>query len=199
MTQTIDDAEAARITAYLDAEAQPPGPTAHIVFGTNQAIPAELVARRYHQRLAPLIVLTGGVNRHTGVIEALEHRRTLLELGVPEAVIRHESRSETTRANVEYALPFVYGARQSGLMLTAVCKWYHRRAIQLLRAFLPDEPAFHAVTWDPIYDGAELTRSNWRTRSPTAADRVLHEWHVIPERLADGSLREVELVDGAWR
>lgn len=33
--QTISAAEAARITAYLDIEAPPPGPSANVVFGTN--------------------------------------------------------------------------------------------------------------------------------------------------------------------
>ena len=132
-------------------------------------------------------------------MEAQEHRRILLAHGVPEAVIHHESASETTRANLEQALPFLEEALRSGLTLTAVCKWYHRRAIQLLRAFLPDVPSFHAVTWEPIYDGAALTRANWSCSSATAARRVLREWQVIPERLANGSLVEVELVDGTWR
>jgi hypothetical protein len=100
---------------------------------------------------------------------------------------------------VERALPFLYEALRSGLVLTAVCKWYHRRAVQLLRAFLPDEPFFHAVTWEPVYDGVTVTRTDWWFQSAVAAQRVLREWRVIPERLAAGSLEEVELIDGAWR
>ncbi|MGH3614393.1 MAG: YdcF family protein [Pseudonocardia sp.] len=199
MDETIIAADVARITAYLDVEAHPTMPTAHIIFGTNQTTPAEMVARRYHQGLAPFIILTGGVNRHTGVLEAIEHRRVLLEHGVPEAVVRYEDSSTTTRGNVERALPLLHEAQRSGLVLTAVCKWYHRRAIQLLRALLPSEPFFHAVTWEPIYDGVTVTRSDWWLKSPVAAQRVLKEWRVIPERLAAGSLKEVELVDGAWR
>ncbi|MGH3822946.1 MAG: YdcF family protein [Pseudonocardiaceae bacterium] len=174
-------------------------PTGHIIFGTNQAAPAELVARRYHQGLAPFIILTGGVNRYTGVLEAIEHRRILLEHGVSEATLRYEDSSTTTQGNVEQALPFLHEALHSGLVLTAVCKWYHRRAIQLLRALLPAEPFFHAVTWEPVYDGVTVTRAGWWLESPVAAQRVIKEWRVIPERLAAGSLKEVELIDGAWR
>lgn len=199
MNEAISDADATRITAYLDADAAPTAPSAHLVFGTNQPIPADLVARRYHEGLAPFIILTGGLNRHTGTVEAQEHRRILLAHDVPEAVIRQEGMSETTKANVEHALPLLEEALRSGLTLTAVCKWYHRRAIQLLRAFLPDVPSFHAVTWEPVYDGAALTRANWWRASPTVARRVNREWQVIPERVANGSLVEVELVDGAWR
>lgn len=199
MDERISTADATRITAYLDVAALPAMPTAHIIFGTNQLIPAELVARRYHQGLAPFIILTGGMNRHTGVMEAIEHHRVLLERGVPEAAMCYEDSSTTTRGNVERALPFLHEALRSGLVLTAVCKWYHRRAIQLLRALLPDEPFFHAVTWEPVYDGVTVTRADWWFKSPVAAQRVLREWRVTPERLAAGSLKEVELIDGAWR
>lgn len=197
--ETIGAEDAARITAYLDVEAPPTKPAAHIVFGTNQPTPAEVVARRYHQGLAPLIILTGGVNRHTGIIEAQEHRRILLEHDVPETVIRCEDASVSTRGNVERVLPFLHEALRSGLVLAAVCKWYHRRAIQQLRLLLPEAPLFHAVTWEPVYDGVKVTRSDWWFRSPVAAQRVLREWRLIPERLADGSLKEVELVGSAWR
>src|SRR5262249_43739871 len=145
------------------------------------------------------IILTGGVNRHTGVLEAIEHRRVLLAHGVPEAVMRYEDSSVTTRGNVEQALPFLREALHSDLVLTAVCKWYHRRAIQLLRALLPEEPFFHAVTWEPVYDGVTVTRSDWWLKSPVVQRRVLKEWRVIPERLMAGLLKEVELIDGAWR
>lgn len=199
MPDHVSSADAAHITAFLDAEAPPGEPTAHIVFGTNQPIPAELVARRHHQGLAPLIILTGGANRHTGVVESVEHRRVLVALGVDDRVIRHEAASLTTQENVELALPFLCEALESGLKVTAVCKWYHRRALHLLRRYLPDVPGFHAVTWEPIYDGVTLTRSNWWHTSHAAADRVLHEWGAIPERLAAGSLAYVDRVDGAWR
>jgi uncharacterized SAM-binding protein YcdF (DUF218 family) len=197
--QPISDRDAATITAYLDVHAPPEGPAVHVVFGTEQATPAELVAQRYQRGLAPLIILTGGVNRHTGVIEAEEHRRVLLERGVPESAIRYEDRSTTTQGNIEQALPFLRAELGSGVPLTAVCKWYHRRAIQGLRALLPQVQRFHAVTWEPWYGGVTVTRSNWWFRSPVGAQRVLREWRVIPERLEAGSLREVVLVDGAWR
>ena len=199
MTLHISAADAARMTAFLDAEAAPSEPTAHIVFGTNQRIPAELVAQRHHAGLAPLIILTGGMNRRTGVVESVEHRRVLVELGVDDSVIRHEATSLTTEANVELALPFLLEALESGLKLTAVCKWYHRRALHLLRRYLPDVPSFHGITWEPIYDDLALTRSNWWHTSHGAASRVLHEWRAIPERLAAGSLADVERIDGAWR
>ena len=105
--EAISAEDAARITAYLDVHAPATKPTAHIVFGTNQPTPAEVVAGLYHEGLAPLIILTGGVNRHNGIVEAQVHRRILLERDVPEGVIRYEDTSATTRENVEQALPFL--------------------------------------------------------------------------------------------
>jgi len=54
------------ITAYVDIEARPPDdePTALILSGTNQAAPAVIAAGRYHHGLAPLLIATGGINRH---------------------------------------------------------------------------------------------------------------------------------------
>jgi uncharacterized SAM-binding protein YcdF (DUF218 family) len=180
MTSTVEEfpspAEAERIAAHLDVDAPPAEPSAHIIFGTRLGTPAELVAQRYHQGLAPLIILTGGANRHTGVVEAHLHRRLLLEHGVPEMGIRYEDSSTTTGENVERALPFLHEAIESGLGLTAVCKWYHRRAIQRLRLLVPEVPYFHAVTWEPAtVDGIQITRSEWFKLAATAQP-VLKEW-----------------------
>lgn len=82
--------------------------------------------------------------------------------------------------------------------LTAVCKWYHRRAIQRLRLLVPEAPYFHAVTWEPAtVDGMQIIRSEWFQLAATAQP-VLKEWRVIPG-LADGTLREIKLVRDAWR
>jgi hypothetical protein len=203
MTTSVEElpspAEAERIAAYLDVDAPPTEPSAHIIFGTRLATPAELVAQRYHEGLAPLIILTGGANRHTGVVEAHLHRRLLLEHDVPETAIRYEDSSTSTGENVERALPFLHEALESALSLTAVCKWYHRRAIQRLRLLVPEAPYFHAVAWEPAtVDGIPITRSKW-FKSAATAPPVLKEWRVIPKALADGTLREIELVHGAWR
>jgi uncharacterized SAM-binding protein YcdF (DUF218 family) len=112
------------ITVFVDIEAPPPDgcPTAHIIFGTNQAKPAEIVAKRYHRGLAPLIIATGGANRHNGINEGREFHRLLVERGVADTAIRVEDQSANTWQNVEFALPFLREALGSGLPITAVCK-----------------------------------------------------------------------------
>jgi hypothetical protein len=78
----------AAITAYVDIEAPPPDePTAHVIFGTNQAQPAAVVARRYRHGLAPLVIATGGINRHNGVVEGQMFRQLLNASGVQDSSI----------------------------------------------------------------------------------------------------------------
>ncbi len=79
---TLSPAQIVKITAYADIEAPPPDiPTAHLIFGTNQAQPAAIVAERYRRGLAPLVIATGGVNRHNGIIEGREFRKILTGSG----------------------------------------------------------------------------------------------------------------------
>jgi uncharacterized SAM-binding protein YcdF (DUF218 family) len=133
---TGEDTSAEQITAittFVDIEAPPRGdePTAHIIFGTNQVKSAAIAAERYHHGLAPLIITTGGVNRHNGIVEGHEFRRQLLDGGVLDAAIRCEDKSVNAWQDVQFTLPFLLEALGSGLRITAICKWYHRRAVHL--------------------------------------------------------------------
>lgn len=200
---SVDNLSSARIgeiTAFVDIEAPPPEeePTALLVFGTNQARPAEIAAERYHRGLAPLIIATGGVNRHNGIVEGREFRRLLVERGVPDAAIRHEDRSVNTWQNVELSLPFLREALHSGLRIAAISKWYHRRTIHCLATLLPDLGPFHAISWEPVYAGRPVTRADWLF-IPDGKRRVIREWEEVPRRVAEGSFRDARQVDGAWR
>ncbi|MEU1880024.1 YdcF family protein [Streptosporangium sp. NPDC020072] len=198
MTDDIDHEQISAITAFVDT-ATPPSdePTAHLIFGTNQIRPAEIAAERYHRGLAPMIIVTGGVNRHNGIVEAAMFHRFLLERGVPDDVIRYEDRSANTWQNIEFALPFLREALERELTVTAICKWYHRRAIHILKTFVPDIGAFHVITWDPVYAGQPVTRTNW-PHIPDGRRRVIREWQEVPRRVAEGSFTDVKLVNGTW-
>jgi hypothetical protein len=194
----LSSEQIAEITAFVDIEAPPDRPTAHIIFGTNQSIPADIVADRYHQGLAPLVIATGGVNRHNGIVEGREFLRLLVERGVPEAAIRYEDQSVNTWQNVELALPYLREAVESGLSITAVSKWYHRRAIHSLRTVMPDVDAFFAIPWEPIYAGTPVTRTNW-PRNPEGKRRVIRERQEVLRRINDGTFKAASLTNGAWR
>lgn len=200
---TGDDLSAgqiALITSYVDIDAPPPDgqPAAYLIFGTNQiAAAAQIAAGRYHRGLAPLIITTGGVNRHNGIVEGREFAAYLTGHGVPERVIRVEDTSANTPQNVEFALPYLREALDSGLPVTAVCKWYHRRAVHLLKTLVPGIGPFHVSTWEPVYDGQPVTRTGW-PGIPGGRRRVIREWQEVSRRVADGSLKDAHLADGAW-
>jgi hypothetical protein len=190
--------DVAAITSFVDVTAPPVGPTAHLLFGTNQTLPADMVANRYHDGLVPLIVVTGGVNRHDGMVESREFRRRLVEKGVKESDIRGEERSLNTQQNVQFVLSHLREVFRSGIAITAVCKWYHRRAIHWLATLLPEAEAIHAITFEPIFSGIPITRDNWHSH-PDGRHRVLREWHEVPQRIANGSFVELQRVDDTWR
>ncbi|MFE7130325.1 YdcF family protein [Streptomyces sp. NPDC057638] len=188
------------IARAVDIEAPPPPdrPTAHLVFGTNQTRPVEIAAERYHRGLAPLIILTGGVNRHTGIVEGRVFHGLLRERGVPDSAIRYEDRSANTWQNVEFALPYLREAVAEGWTITAVAKWYHRRAVHCLATLAPFAAPFHALSWDPVYAGRTVTRQDW-TATPDGRRRVLREAEEVPRRVADGGFAAVRRAGGAWR
>ncbi|MBO2454889.1 YdcF family protein [Actinomadura barringtoniae] len=183
----------------MDIEAPPPSeePTAHVVFGTNQVQPIDLVAERYHQGLAPLIIATGGVNRHTGIVEGRWFHELLSLRGVPDQAIRVEDRSSDTEQNVEFSLAFIREALSSGLAITAVSKWYHRRTLHALKTRVPEIGAFYGLSWEPVYAGRLVTRAEW-PRIPDGERRVVREWDEVRRRVADGSLQPVQKLNGVW-
>jgi uncharacterized SAM-binding protein YcdF (DUF218 family) len=200
VTDDLTSQQAAEITAYVDIDAPPPDgqPVALVLFGTNQAAPAQIAAERYHRGDAPLIIATGGVNRHTGIIEAREFARQLHDAGVPPAAIRVEDQSADTWQNVELSLPYLQEALASGLRLTVVSKWYHRRAVMALHTRLPEAGPLHAIAWEPVYAGALVTRNNWPD-IPDGRRRVIREWQEVSRRVNDGSYLPARKQDGTWQ
>jgi uncharacterized SAM-binding protein YcdF (DUF218 family) len=199
---TDGDLSAARIaalTADVDIDAPPPdtAPTALVLFGTNQPAPARIAADRYHRGLAPLIIATGGVNRHNGIVEGREFARQLAAASIPASAVRIEDQSKDTWQNVELSMPYLREALAMGLPLVAVSKWYHLRAVYCLRAQLPEAVPLYAIGWEPVYAGMLVTRNNWPS-SPDGQRRIIRESQEVPRRVADGSYRPAEKKNGAW-
>jgi uncharacterized SAM-binding protein YcdF (DUF218 family) len=138
------------------------------------------------------------VNRHDGIIEGRELRDLLADRGVPGEAIRVEDQSANTWQNVELAFPYIREALDAGLAVTAICKWYHRRAIHILKTLAPDVGAFHVITWEPTYDDQPVTRTSWH-HIPSGERRVAREWEEVRRRVADGSFKDTIRTGGAWR
>lgn len=190
----------AAITAAVDIEAPPPDgePAAIVLFGTNQLeAPVRIAAGRYHRGLAPVIIATGGVNRHNGITEGREFARKLAALGVPDNAVRVEDQSKDTWQNIELSLPYLREALGMGLPLVAVSKWHHLRAVYCLRTQLPDAVPLYAISWEPVYAGTSVTRESW-PGIPDGRRRVVRESQEVPRRVAEGSYLPAQKKDGAW-
>ena len=190
----------AALTAGVDIDAPPPDsePVALVLFGTNQAVPAQIAAARYHADAAPLVIATGGINRHDGIIEGREFARQLTQAGVPDSVIRIEDQSKDTWQNVELSLPHLREALAMGLRLAVVSKWYHLRTVYCLATQLPQAAPFYAISWEPLYAGTLVTRTSW-PKIPDGRRRVLRESKEVPRRVFEGTYRAVQKTDGAWQ
>lgn len=188
------------LAAAVDIEASPADrePVALVLFGTNQAASAQIAAARYHAGAAPLVIATGGVNRHNGIIEGREFVRQLTGAGVPSDVIRVEDQSRDTWQNVELSLPYLREALARDLRLAVVSKWYHLRTIYCLATLLPEAAPFHAISWEPAYAGTLVTRASW-PKIPDGRRRVLRESQEVPRRVAEGTYRAARKADGAWQ
>jgi hypothetical protein len=84
-----------------------------------------------------------------------------------------------------------------GLRLAVVSKWYHLRAVDCLRTLLPEAVPFYAISWEPAYAGALVTRTSW-PKIPHGRRRVIRESEEVPRRVADGSYRAARKANGAW-
>jgi len=200
MSEDLASEQVAVITARVDIDAPPPPgePAALVMFGTNQAAPAVIAADRYHRGVAPLVIATGGVNRHNGIVEGRDFARQLTETGVPASAIRVEDHSADTWQNVEMSLPYLHEALAAGLHLCAVSKWFHLRTVYCLRTLLPDAPPLWAIGWEPVYVGQMVTRESW-PGIPDGRRRVLREAGEVPRRVAEGSYLPAVKKDGAWQ
>ncbi|MGW2048806.1 YdcF family protein [Streptomyces sp. NPDC001858] len=188
------------IVDFVDIEAPPPQdePTAHFLFGTDQTQPVDIAAEQYHKGLAPLIITTGGINRHSGVVEARKFHDLLIKQGVPDSAIRCEEQAANTWQNVEFSRGYLQEALQSGLKVTAISKWYHRRTLHCLATLVPGIGPFYAISWEPVYAGRVVSRTDWPA-IPDGRRRVIREWEEVPRRVSEGSFKGVYRVNGAWR
>ena len=108
-----------------------------------------------------------------------------------------EDQSADTWQNVDLAMPYLREALASGLRLAAVSKWYHRRAVMVLRTRLPQAGPFYAIGWEPVYAGMLVTRESW-PKIPDGKRRVIRERQEVARRIDDGSYLPAEKRDGMW-
>lgn len=154
----------------IDAAAPGSGPSDVIfVFGSLHVNAAEVAADRYHKGHAPWVIVTGGESRaRVGHFEAEILAETLRSHGVPEERVIVEAHSTTTLENVEFAEALLREQVGDVRRVTAVVKWFHRRALVLLAAQLASVERIYAADYEPldVLTGKHLLRRTWEQTSP---------------------------------
>lgn len=185
----------AEIAAYLDATTRVPDGGVDLIFvpGTRLVEPALIAANMLRAHVAPVAVLTGGVNERTGLGEAEEHCRVITKWGIPGDRLIVEDQSTNTLENARLSLPLVLSRCGKPLRVLAIAKWMHsRRVLMTLKRNWPPGIRYYAFTYVP--DG--VTQSNWFD-GPSSAD-VLRNWEAIPTYMAAGHLAEITRHGGAY-
>lgn len=189
--------EAERVTQYLDVRTVIPEHADLVfVFGTRHPEPANMAANLVKCGIGHRVVLTGGSNRLTGIVEATTHLEILLASGVPRECVILESASTNTSENVLFALPVIQQQVHLEMIesVAVLTKWYHcRRAMMTLKGHLPAGIRYYAVTYEP----AGVSRSDW-WRSEIGLQPVLKEMDRIPRYLASGDIAEIREDNGVY-
>lgn len=173
---------------FLPSDSQPADLA--LVFGASTMKPPVDTAVELHQKgLVPKILVSGGVNRHTGQNEAQSMAALLVDRGVPLEDVLTEDKSHNSLENVLFSRVVIESdlGWDAVKKILVVCANYHsRRALMTLKRHFPDGVALALVT----YQIPGFNRDNWH-ESEVGQKKVLDEWGKIPKYLAKGDIEEL--------
>lgn len=113
-----------------------------LLMGSNDKRVAERAADLWHDRVAPLIVASGGTGKFTHTwdeTEAVTFARVLSERGVPPSSILIEDRSANTAENLKFSLDLLSQRGQVARSITIVQKpFMERRALATADVVCPE-------------------------------------------------------------
>ena len=181
------------ITKYIFVEDENLSGDMAFVFGTWNAWKEsiEKAAELYKNGFVPKIIVSGGVNPKSGIIEGDLMAMELEKLGVEKKDILIENRSTNTLENVLFSREVI--DRQLGLknikVITAIVKNYHaRRALMTLRKHFPKNIKLKSAAYTSMY--YSFTKENW-CKVEIGKEKVMEEVEKIKIYLANGDLEEI--------
>lgn len=181
------------ITNYIFLNDDDPRADLAFVFGTwkTRQESVDKAAEIYKKGFVPKIIVSGGPNETTGVIEGDFMAEQLEKLGVPKKDIIIENKAANSLENVVFSTEILN--KQMGLenidTITAVVRNYHsRRALMTLRKHLP----FHIKLKVASYSSAQypFTKDSWQ-QSNLGREKVMEEMDKIKTYLVKGDLVEL--------
>ncbi|MFZ6012066.1 MAG: YdcF family protein [Bacteroidota bacterium] len=181
------------ITSYIFINDNDQPADIALVFGTWNAWKGsvEKAADLYQKGLVPRIIVSGGLNEETGIVEGAAMAGEALALGIARRDILIEDQSRNTLENVIFSLKII--DREIGLVniktITAIVKNFHaRRCMMTLRKHTPPFIQLRIAAYDsPHFD---FNKSNWM-QSENGQQKVLEEVEKIKKYLAQGDLAEL--------
>lgn len=181
------------ITDYIFLEAADQKSDVAFVFGTwdKWQESVEKAAQLYKDGLTPKILVSGGANPATGVVEGDLMAKDLEKLGVRRADILIENKSTNTLENVLFSKDVIDQALglEEVETITAVVKNYHaRRALMTLRRHMPSNITLKPAVY--ISSKYPMTKETWDTNEDWKKI-VLGEKDKIKAYLAKGDIADL--------
>ena len=163
------------------------------VFGTWKSwkISVEKAAELYARKLVPKITVSGGMNKHSGVIEGDLMATELVNLGVLRHDILVENRSTNTLQNVLFSKKIIdeaLGLNKIKVIVAVVKNFHARRVLMTLKKHMPAHISLKAATH--VSSAYNFTKDNWY-RSDMGREKVREELEKIKKYLAKGDLVEL--------
>jgi uncharacterized SAM-binding protein YcdF (DUF218 family) len=181
------------ITEYIFLNDENPTGDIAFVFGTWNAWKESVVkaADLYKKGFIPKIIVSGGLNPTTGIIEGDMMAEELKKLGVLKNDILVENKSTNTLENVLFSMQVI--DKTLGLQnihtITAVVKNYHAcRALMTLRRHISKGIKLKASAYTAAH--YPFTKDNWNN-TEKGSEKVNEELEKIKNYLAKGDLEEL--------
>lgn len=164
-----------------------------LVFGTWNAWKGsvEKAAELYKKGLVPKIIVSGGKNASTGIIEGDHMAHELIALGIKNEDILIENKSTNTLENVLFSLKVIdkeIGLKNIHTIVGVVKNFHARRSLMTLRKHIPTHIKLKAAAYDSEY--YPFTKDTW-TESEAGKNIVLGEVEKIKTYLAKGDIAEL--------
>lgn len=178
------------ITDYLFISAPPEKSDLVFIPGTSHfLVPMAITHKLWKEGYSGKILVSGGINEHTGKNEADGMLENLISLGVPKNIVFKERKSSNTLENVVYSRKIIdieFGIRNIRSVLVVVKNYHARRAIMTLKKNLSP-----SIKYFPIeYDVLGFTKDTWANEEKNR-ERVLGEYQKIKTYLQKGDLEEL--------
>lgn len=182
------------ITEYLFLEDEDQTGDIAIVFGTRiwrQAIKKAL--ELYFSGKVKKLVLTGGVNDHSGEEEAENMYKVALEKSVPEKDLILEKRATNTLENVLFSKKLIeekIGWENIKTACGVMVNVHARRALMTMKKHFPKRVKLKACPYFYCKDGIKLGKNGWHN-DPVLMALVMRQLQKVKDYLAKGDIEEL--------